>query len=134
MRAFGRDVARRVVRPLAFVVSFVVVGLIALTLIVHEVRPPASAPPRTLPCDQACHAAGLAQIQARIDAQVAILEKGRRCWPTDHKPAAVIPRTVIVRGALLETEHVRAVPFDQAWAANTNGNAADDVWFLAVCS
>lgn len=134
MRTFGRDVGRRMAAPLAFVVSFVLVGLVAVAVLVHEVRPAEPAPPPAVSCDQACHAAGLAQAQEKIGAQVAALEKGRRCWPTGLQPAQVIPRTVIVRGALLATENVRALPFDRAWALNTNVSTTDDVWFLAVCA
>lgn len=133
MRAFGRDVGLRAIVPLAFIGSFVVVFLIAFALWpVHHPAQPATPPAAA--CDQACHAAGLAQAQEKIGAQVAALEKGRRCWPTGLQPAKVIPRTVIVRGALLGTENVRILPFDQAWGLNTNVSTTDDVWFLAVCA
>jgi hypothetical protein len=47
-------------------------------------------------------------------------------WP-EGKPA---PSVVVSRAA--DAKVVR-VGFDQAWAANHNATAADDLWVLAVC-
>jgi len=126
--AFIHEVAHRAAKPLVFIVVFVGVVLVVVPLL-FWMRPVAQrqVAPTAPICNAACHAQGLAQIQARIDAKVAALSKGRKCYPVD--PPRLTKYVIVRKG-----EVVYRMTLDAAFKANTDHKALNDVWVLARCN
>lgn len=118
---------------LAAIAAFTIVSAALWPHVLGNQAPPPPSGRQTATCDLQCHAQGLAAITARIDTQVSRLEHGHQCWPTDHQPTGLVPRTVIVKGAYARTDEAWRMTFTTAWAASTDRSKGNDVWVLAVC-